>query len=473
MEAGYWLVVRRSNRLPDGTGWPHIHVSKALHDDARSAPRTAWLCSTAGNLAICPHGDGSCRRRDGAVTQNITRGAVRWSGRRPTAGRAVLTELSRRSNGLRVVGVNVAKLSVSLTYGVVLWGGDNKKEAIETALIKQLRDHRGGAQAQAPRWTVTQVGSDIAVRFHYVAHDDDPRDWSAANRLRELGSTLERHAKGLAEQWRTYSHLGLRDVADALQTSPQAEVYVPLLAVDHDGERNDLWARLVVEASIRETYAFWADQDQRIGAIQVRADPTGLRITAPSPEAAIDAGIAYLTARRRKTNPRASIPVMPVWAWASAAIALLSFGLAWTPLTWATLAVLTALSAATVVIAIASAPRFLAKRSVTAWGTAPILTVVTFACIYGAVSLLDQRAITIYGAPPGHLREPLLLSLSLLTTGGFLDLHVHQWVRSIAYLEMLLVASLAGGAAVVAARRVSQRVNGIVDDLQRDRELRG
>jgi hypothetical protein len=120
----------------------------------------------------------------------------------------------------------VAKLSVSLTYGVVLWGGDNKKEAIETALIKQLRDHRGGAQAQAPRWTVTQVGSDIAVRFHYVAHDDDPRDWSAAHRLRELGSTLERHAKGLAEQWRTYSHLGLRDVADALQTSPQAEVYL-------------------------------------------------------------------------------------------------------------------------------------------------------------------------------------------------------------------------------------------------------
>jgi hypothetical protein len=70
----------------------------------------------------------------------------------------------------------------------------------------------------------------------------------------------------------------------------------------------------------------------------------------------------------------------------------------------------------------------------------------------------------------GYLRDPLLLSLSLLTTVGVLDLGLHRSVRSIAYLEMLLVAGVAGGAAIVAVRTVSRRAQELMDALNIERQ---
>jgi uncharacterized membrane protein len=49
-----------------------------------------------------------------------------------------------------------------------------------------------------------------------------------------------------------------------------------------------------------------------------------------------------------------------VWAIASALIALVSFGLSWAPLTWATLGVFAGVTAAIVAVAIILAPRRLA-----------------------------------------------------------------------------------------------------------------
>jgi len=71
----------------------------------------------------------------------------------------------------------------------------------------------------------------------------------------------------------------------------------------------------------------------------------------------------------------------------------------------------------------------------------------------------------------GHfLREPFLLSLSLLSTVGVLDLRLNGWIRSLAYLEMIFVASLAGGAASVVARRASRRADEIASQLRLERE---
>lgn len=116
------------------------------------------------------------------------------------------------------------------------------------------------------------------------------------------------------------------------------------------------------------------------------------------------------------------------------------------------------------------APRFSARRSVTALGLVPILTLCLFAFAYGAIAMLDPAAITSHGAHLRYLREPLLLSLSLLSMVGVLDLSLHGWVRSLAYLEMLLIASLAGGAAIVAVRRLSRRAQTLVDELRQERE---
>ena len=285
-----------------------------------------------------------------------------------------------------------------------------------------------------------------------------------------LERVAERHgslSRSRAPLFRNLVEFGnaMRDVR------PQASVRMPLLAVDHEAVLNDVAARRTVTASVREIYPFLSDQEDRLRAVQVQVNRGELVITAPSASSAVDAAAAYLTAERRKARPWGALPPTPVWAWASAAIALLSFGLSWAPLTWATLAALISLSAVVAATTIAYAPRLVARRSVTAWGLAPILTLVLFAGVYAATAMLQDDAITLNGTALHHLRDALLLSLSLLTTVGVLDLDLHQWVRSIAYLEMLLIAGLAGGAAVVALRRISGRVERIAEDLQRDREV--
>jgi len=93
-----------------------------------------------------------------------------------------------------------------------------------------------------------------------------------------------------------------------------------------------------------------------------------------------------------------------------------------------------------------------------------------FAVGYGCVALATPTAITLAGTPVSYLRDPLLLSLSLLTTVGVFDLALHGAVRSVAYLEMLFVASAAGGAAIVAVRAFSQRAQELLYALNIERQ---
>jgi hypothetical protein len=138
-------------------------------------------------------------------------------------------------------------------------------------------------------------------------------------------------------------------------------------------------------------------------------------------------------------------------------------------LTWVSLGAFAIVVAVTSAAAVYLAPRFGAKRATTALGLLPIGILAVFAVVYGCVSLASPSAITLAGTHVSYLRDPLLLSLSLLSTFGILDLGLHGSVRSVAYLEMLLVASAAGGAAIIAVRAVSQRTQELIDALNIER----
>jgi hypothetical protein len=260
------------------------------------------------------------------------------------------------------------------------------------------------------------------------------------------------------------------EFAKALKDScPHASVSVPLFGSDRDVVCDANSAQKTLAACIAETYPFWADQDHHLAGTMADVDGHDLVVTADSPPIALGCAKAYLTARRRRAAPRTAVSAKPIWALSSVALALLSFGMSWAPLNWATLTTFAVLAIVIAALAIINAPRLGARRAVTVAGLGPILTLVLFAWVYGLISLLDAHAITSYGHRPDYLRDPFLLGLSLLTTVGVLDLALHGWVRSIAYLEMLLVAGAAGGAAVVAARRLSIRAQQIVDELRLER----
>lgn len=360
-------------------------------------------------------------------------------------------------------------MTIALTYDAA-FPGDSAVSSMIRAGLREEGDKRWqDGQECIVEATVWDSDGTVSVRLEYTATLDVTTP-GYGYRLENLAETLEKVVAHDFDRWRHTSRSKLTRLGNSVKNRPpQVTVRVPLLAADRDVVINHEAARRAVTVSVREAYKFWSDQEERLRGLEVRFDADALVITAPSIRAAVGAGTAYLSAARRRARAWASLPPTPVWAWASAAIALASFGLSWAPLTTATLATFGAVSASLAAAAVTLAPRLLARRSVTAWGMAPILTLVVFACAYGAISLLGHDAITINGTSLHHLREPFLLSLSLLSTVGVLDLHVHQWVRSLAYLEMLLIASLAGGAAVVAARRVSRRVEAIVDELRLER----
>ena len=154
-----------------------------------------------------------------------------------------------------------------------------------------------------------------------------------------------------------------------------------------------------------------------------------------------------------------------MWAATSAVIAAISVGMSFLTLSWVSLAAFASVVAATTVATVYLAPHFKVERRITALGLVPIATLAAFAVAYGCVALATPSAITLAGTPVSYLRDPLLLSLSLLSTVGVLDLALHGAVRSVAYLEMLLVASAAGGAAIVVVRTFSQRAREVMDAL--------
>lgn len=318
--------------------------------------------------------------------------------------------------------------------------------------------------------TLEESGNQIAVYWCFITETDKTSLRSASSSLRPLVEDLLSVAAYEIKVWIKTQSPGLIALCNELEdVGPCVTVKVPLLGSDRKILLNNAGASRALEASIREVSTFLGDQERCIKAITVQLESDSLRITASDSDMAIVAGEAYLTATRRQARPRDSVPATSVWAWTSVAIALTSVGLSFLALNWETLAVFAALVLVGSGAAVILAPRFSAGRLVTGFGLVPILTLSLFAFVYSVIAILEPSAITSYGAHLQYLREPLLLSLSLLTTVGVLDLSVHDWVRSVAYLEMLLVASLAGGAAIVAVRRVSRRAQALVDELRRER----
>jgi len=370
----------------------------------------------------------------------------------------------------------MATFSLTLSYLEQFERSDRvpDADAMRAALAGDTGRGTYGRETYQLAATVTENRRHVRVRLELSAAIEDPDADRSASYLDMLRSRLEGAVSYLADDKGGGLHRAPTDARTILwrrvkASNPQATALVPLLASDEGVLTTDYAAYRAVSAAVRERTVYLEDQHAKLAALQVRLEGTTLAVTGATAETAVAAASAYLLATRRQERPWRSLPRRPVWAAASALIALISFGMSWTPLDWATLSTFSALSVLIAVAAIWQAPRLVARRSVTAWGIAPTMTLCAFAFAYGAIALTHAGTIELTHAPLQHLREPLMLSLSLLTTVGVLDFHVAGWVRSLAYLEMLLVAGLAGGAALVAFRWLSRRADAIVNELRIDR----
>jgi hypothetical protein len=226
----------------------------------------------------------------------------------------------------------------------------------------------------------------------------------------------------------------------------------------------------VHDAAIREQCPFLSDQERRTTNADVRLGIGSLRIDGDDGGVVVANGKAYLEASRPLRRARLQVKRRwQLWALTSALIAAISVGMSFLTLSWLSLSAFALVVVIATSAAVYFAPRFKAERATTALGLGPIAVLAAFAVGYGCVALATPTAITLAGTPVTYLRDPLLLSLSLLTTVGVLDLALHGAVRSVAYFEMLLVASAAGGAAIVAVRAFSQRAQELLDALSVER----
>jgi hypothetical protein len=219
-----------------------------------------------------------------------------------------------------------------------------------------------------------------------------------------------------------------------------------------------------VGIALERPFPFAADLRRQTNGMTAEVEDSHLAISGASPRAVGLAAAAFVRAPRPII---AAIPTRPVWAYGTLAVLAISFALSWLPLSTGSIVALGAAAVATTTLALLLARRHgLARR--TALGLVPVLIVVAFALVY-SVAGLTGKALELQGEAL-HLRDPLLLSLSLASTVGFLDLSLSGWLRSIAYLEMLLVAGYLGAAALVTVRSLSVRLDQTIRELRSERE---
>jgi hypothetical protein len=362
----------------------------------------------------------------------------------------------------------MATVKITLSYEETFRRDENTDASAIRATLKPGRGwHSGNYELTVD---VTANGPRVDVRLGFSASTDETQSYNAERRLKGLLAHLNAATSERFREWRASSNRDIEMTGIGFEhaTPVVAIVEVPLLAEDRDVVVDDLTLRHLLVRAVEDTYPFWRDQRERTDAIESALAYGAITVSASDPTPALEVASAYLSATRRPVRPKPR-PRRPVWAAASALVAFLSFGLSWLSLSWLSLAVFVCPTALISLAAIYWTPRLGAKRTVTTWGMAPVLALSTFAVVYGAIALLSPTTITLHDSRLRFLREPFLLSLSLLNTGGVLDLEVHGWARSLAYLEMLLVAGLAGGAALVAARRLFERAGAIVEELRLDR----
>lgn len=221
-----------------------------------------------------------------------------------------------------------------------------------------------------------------------------------------------------------------------------------------------------LEAALTRPLPFSADLRRQTNGMTAEVEGPHLVISGASPRAAGLAAAAFVRAPRPILQ---AISKRPFWAYGTVALLSISFMLSWLRLSTGSIVALGAAAVATTALALSLARRHgLVRR--TAIGLVPVLIVVAFAVVYSIAGLTGE-ALELQGEPP-HLRDALLLSLSLASTVGVLDLSVSGWLRSIAYLEMLLVAGYLSAAALMTVRSLSVRLDQTIRELRFEREER-
>lgn len=219
-----------------------------------------------------------------------------------------------------------------------------------------------------------------------------------------------------------------------------------------------------VDAALKRPFPFTVDLDRYTDGMTAEPRDSDLVISGPSPRAVGLAAATFVRAPRPVVQAKRA---RPIWAYGTLAILAISFALSWLPLSVGDTVALGAFSVTTTGFAMFFGRRQGVLRR-TAVGMVPVLIVVGFALIYSVAGLTGDSLVL--GGEALHLVDPLLLSLSLASTVGFLDLSVSGWLRSIAYLEMLLVVGYVSAATLVTLRSLSVRLDQSVRELRVERE---
>jgi hypothetical protein len=359
----------------------------------------------------------------------------------------------------------VAELRVSVWFEVVGADRGDFDDATASRLSQRLNEEEKGPREHRLGWRRGGDGTYLEWKFKWVLQGTATEDADARALAHELGRT--------AEILDTDRVLGaaLSQVSGAAHYYPllprlsnarpiRARVSIPLR---YDDKRVlDPDPGPVLRALFENDHAFGADIDDDFADMQPQIDGRFLILDGSSLEVLARVGTKYLKASR--LDPRSPLyqPAFvlarrrPYWALASLLILLATFALSWLPLHYWSIGILAGTTAALLAWALW---RGLGDgRGVsTFFGLVPALLLVVFACVYGVGMLAGWGIEFSHVGGSGYLRQPLLLSLSLAATVGFLDAHISGWMRSIAYLEMLLAVGYVGTAALVTVRSASRR----------------
>lgn len=334
-------------------------------------------------------------------------------------------EVSRRSNAEIRITFQIQRL---MTEGHLLW---SVTEEVDKEILQP--------------WDVERAGraiASVAERFEDVAR---------SNIVFRPGMDILIHGLVMA-------------MRESLQVGNPLESTVQVPLRHDDQEIIGANPMAFVEIALRRPFPFAADLHQQTDGMTAKVEGSHLVISGASPRAVGLAATAFVRAPRPIIR---AIATRPIWAYGTLAILAISFALSWLPLSAASIIALGASVVATTALALFLGHRHGLVRRTTI-GLVPVLILVAFALVYSVAGLTGE-ALGLQGEAL-YLRDALLLSLSLASTVGVLDLSVSGWLRSIAYLEMLLVAGYLGAAVLVTVRSLSVRLDQTIRELRIERE---
>jgi hypothetical protein len=193
-----------------------------------------------------------------------------------------------------------------------------------------------------------------------------------------------------------------------------------------------------------------------------------LRVSADGEGVAENVTVALLSVPRGRRSTRRPIDYWPPATtpyWGSSTLVLAAFTVAIAAfrvspgLLWVTVLGL----AVAVGFALIMSGRDGASIPKTALGMFPSVIVLGFAVYYGLHMMGRHPSVTVAATSAPHLVDALLLSLGMASTGGFFDLGLHTTaVRVAAFLEMLLMVSVAGSSLYVGAQAAWGKLANIV-----------